>query len=129
MVQALVRALIGISGAALLLVGVLIFADPARVGGQFGLLAEGVVGIGTIRGDFAGFFLLCGGCALIGAVRKAPQFLLVPLALMSAALAGRVVTMLLSGTDAQSLRYMAIEGINVALLLTGRAVLRRPNFR
>lgn len=125
MFQALVRILIGISGGALMLVGILIFAEPARLAGEFGLIAQGGLGLGTIRGDFAGFFLLSGGCAVVGAVRKAPKLLLVPLALMGCALLGRLLTAASAGVDAQSVRYMIIEGLNVALLLIGRAVLNR----
>lgn len=127
MIQNLLRILIGLMGAALLVVGVLAWLDPGRVGNQFGLINDGPLGLGTIRGDFSGFFLLSGGFALYGALRKAPQFLLVPLILMASALFGRLGTALLSGADAISLRYMAVEGVNVALLLIGRAVFSRAD--
>lgn len=129
MMQTLVRVLIGGTGLVLFLLGVLVFFDPVRVSAQFGLMPEGAVGLGTVRGDYAGFFMLGGGYAFYGALRNARQWLLVPLILLGCALAGRGVTALLSGTDAQSLRYMGVEGFSVALLLLGRGLLKPPHRR
>lgn len=127
MLQNLLRVFIAMTGATMLTVGAFVFIDPARVADQFGLMAQSQAGLGTIRGDFAGFFLLSGGFALYGALRKAPEFFLVPLILLGCALAGRAITALVSGLDAQSVRFMALEALSVVVLLLARAAFKRAH--
>lgn len=120
-VKLALRGLVGLQGAAALAIAAAVFADPSRAA-AFGVSGDGVVGIGTIRGDLAGFFAAVGAFCLAAAIRDDRRLLLTPLFLFAFALSGRALTAVQSGTDAQSLQYMAVEAAGVLLFLAARAV-------
>jgi hypothetical protein len=94
-----------------------------RLGGmatQFGILPQNLTGLATVRADIAGLFLGMGFIMLIAAVHQSRMWSLAAIIMVSAALAGRFVTMAISGTDAGTWPPVAVEVIGIALLLWAR---------
>lgn len=114
------RVLLGLVGLLGLLVAVRLWADPAAAAGKLGLVAQGGLGLATLRADLAGFFGVAGGLTLVGAIRSDGRLLAAPLLLVAAALAGRAITVVASGLQPEMVAPMAIEAVLVVLLVAGR---------
>lgn len=125
MLQMAVRVILGALGAIMVAIAAVAFADPVRLGGELGLVGQGPAGIGTIRGDIAGFFALGGICALLSAWRGVRSNLIVPIFLIGAALAGRLTTLALIGPDPLSVHFITVEAGMAAILLLAYFTLRR----
>lgn len=91
--------------------------DPAGIGGDFGMTANGPLGLAVIRGDFTAFFTVAGFCMLWGAWRRNGDLLLVPAALLGIAFVGRAITALTVGTSPGFFEPMVAEAVQVALLI------------
>jgi hypothetical protein len=76
-------------------------------------------GISTIRGDFTSFFGVAGFAMLWGAWRRNADLLLVPMLLFAVTLAGRAIDLVLIGTYSGWPMPMAVEAVEVILLLAG----------
>ncbi|NWG45012.1 MAG: hypothetical protein HXY25_00495 [Alphaproteobacteria bacterium] len=96
---------------------------PGRVGETLLLMADGPGGIGSLRADLGGFFLLCAACAGLALFRGRTGLLLVPLFLMGFALFARTLGLALDGVDERAFTSMAVEAVAVLILLFCRAVL------
>jgi hypothetical protein len=82
-------------------------------------LAGAGAGLSTIRADFASFFGVAGFAMLWGAWRRNADLLLVPLLLFAVTLTGRALDLVLSGPYPGWPMPMAVEAIEVVLLLAG----------
>jgi hypothetical protein len=114
------RGLIGLIGLFNIVIGLGFLLDPGKLAGQFFLSPMGQQGMATLRADFPGFFITGGVFALIGAVKKDGDALLVPLLLLSIAIIGRAVSLVLDGTAPTAWPPMIAEAVMIAALLLAR---------
>jgi hypothetical protein len=80
-------------------------------------------GLSTIRADFTAFFGVAGFAMLWGAWRRNADLLLVPLLLFAVTLTGRAIDLMLSGPYPGWPMPMAVEAVEVILLLAGWRIL------
>jgi hypothetical protein len=125
MLQMAVRVILGALGAIMVAIAVVAFIHPVQLGAELGLIGQGQAGIGTIRGDIAGFFALGGVSALLSAWGGIRSNLIVPIFLIGAALAGRLATLALMGPDPLSVHFITVEAGMAAALLLAFFTLRR----
>lgn len=123
--RSILRGLIGLVGVLGLLMALRIWMAPAMAAGKLGLAGQGVLGEATLRADVAGFFGVAGGLALYAAIRNEARLLTAPLLLIAAALAGRIVTVAVSGPAPDTLAPMVVEAVLVLILGAGRRILPR----
>jgi len=121
----ILRVVLGLAGAGGLLVALTALADPLRVAELLAIRPEGSVGLGSLRGDLAGFFGVFGGFTLAAAVRNQRALLAAPLALMALALTGRLMTGLTLGFDPAHVQLMIVEAGGILLLAVGMRALNR----
>ncbi|WP_017667209.1 hypothetical protein [Sandarakinorhabdus sp. AAP62] len=114
------RVVIGLIGAFNIAIGLGFLLNPAQLAGQFFLSPLGSQGLATLRADFPGFFITGGTFALIGAVKKDGNALLVPLLLLAIAIIGRGVSLAMDGTAPTAYPPMMIEAVMIAALLLAR---------
>ena len=80
-----------------LFMGLNFLLNPAETALGFGLSANGVQGLSTLRADFTAFFGVVAACMMIGAWRRNADLLLVPVAVMGVAVLVRGVSLALDG--------------------------------
>ncbi len=117
MIRSTLRVLIGLVGVLALLVSIRLWMAPAKVGAILGLVSDGVAGTATLRADVAGFFAGMGLFSLLAALRGDRRLVVVPLALVGFALAGRLLNAILLGLPPQQYASVAIEAALVVLFL------------
>ena len=93
----------------------------AGIAGALALIVA--LGFSTLRADFGALFAGAGGFAIAAAVRNNARLLTAPLLLIGIGLAGRLLTIALSGYDASMLQPMAAEVVLIAIFATGRKLL------
>ncbi|WP_353230979.1 hypothetical protein [Novosphingobium sp.] len=93
--------------------------QPLDVARGLGVMQVGPAGVSTIRADFMSFFGVAGFAMLWGAWRRNADLMLVPLLLFSVTLAGRAIDLVVSGPYPGWPVPMAVEAIEVVLLLAG----------
>lgn len=116
---------------ALLFVGGLLFAFygisflimPASIGAGFGLQPASAMGWATVRADMTAFFVVSGLCMMVGAWKRSGDVLLVPAALCSIALIGRVVSLIVDGAYDGFWVTMLGEALTVIVSLLGHRLL------
>jgi hypothetical protein len=111
--------LIFVAGMFNLLMGIGFVIDPVGPAANLGVVGSGQLGIATLRGDFAAFFVVIGLCMLRGAWRRNGDVLLVPAALFAIAFTGRAITAALGGTGTGFWVPMLFEAAQVVLLVVG----------
>lgn len=111
------RIAVGLLGAAFIALALALWFDTDAMAARLGLEAPTLGGQATVRADVAGFFLTGGGFALFAAIEARASWLVPVIALLAAALLGRVLTLILSGVDATSFPPMVIEALAIALML------------
>lgn len=121
------RVAVGLTGLFNMILGLGFLVRPAELAARFALSPVGTQGMATIRADFPAFFLTGALFALIGAWRADPKALLVPLALLSTALAGRCVSVMADGIVPTTAAPMAAEAVMIAILLVARRVFATGN--
>jgi len=114
------RVVIGLIGLFNIAIGLGFLFNPAQLAGQFFLSPIGTQGLATLRADFPGFFITGGVFALIGAVKKDGNALLVPLLLLAIAIIGRSISLAMDGTAPTAYPPMIAEAVMIAALLLGR---------
>jgi hypothetical protein len=120
------RGLVALVGLFTLVLGLGFLIDPAKLGAKFFIAATSAQGLATMRADFPALFLTGAAFAFLGAWRGRAEPLLVPLTLLSVALAGRFVSLALDGASPDAFPPMIAEGLMVAILLLGRRALTLP---
>lgn len=101
--------------------------SPANAGADFGLLDLSTLGLASIRADFTAFFIVAGGCLLLGAIWQKAQALYVTAALMGIALIGRFVNLAVIGPHEGWLQPMIFEAVTVLAALLGSRMLTALN--
>ncbi|MEN9925137.1 MAG: hypothetical protein RL268_1263 [Pseudomonadota bacterium] len=106
-----------------LFMGLNFLLNPAETALGFGLSANGVQGLSTLRADFTAFFGVVAACMMIGAWRRNADLLLVPVAVMGVAVLVRGVSLVLDGTYPGWQVPMTVEALHVILLVAAWRVL------
>jgi len=118
-----IRVLAGLAGLLGVFIALATWANPVGPPAALGLQGVGGLGEATIRADVAGFFGTFGLLALAGAVRAEARLFTAPLLLIALALAGRVLTVVMSGYEAAMGLPMMIEVGLLAVFAAGRLLL------
>ncbi|MBT6319793.1 MAG: hypothetical protein P8I40_08200 [Porticoccaceae bacterium] len=116
----------------LLALGMLIGAvgfmfNPAAMEADFAVRALETHGMGTLRGDLGGTFLMLAIFTFHGSRPGSAAWLAVPLVFMLTVLFGRVVHIVLDGLTDPAIRSTIIELIAVAILEYARRKLATEN--
>lgn len=106
-----------------LFMGLNFLLNPAETALGFGLSANGVQGLSTLRADFTAFFGVVAACMMIGAWRRNADLLLVPVAVMGIAVVVRGLSLVLDGTYPGWQVPMIVEALHVILLIAAWRVL------
>jgi len=120
------KALIALFGLAMLGVGAAFVLAPLRVGADFAVGIVSLAGLGTLRADLGGLFLVMGGFALAGLRAGHADRLGVPLVMLLVILALRLFHLGTDGVTDAGLRSTVVEAIGVVLLWAGRRRLAAP---
>ena len=123
-VRTLTRGLIGLVGLLALLLASRFWMAPDKIGATMGLLVDGAAGLGTLRADMAGFFGAAGVMLLLAVVRNDARWLRPVLLLLSIALTGRVLNLLLTHGGQILIPPMIIEAVLIAITLLGLRVMK-----
>ncbi len=119
----ILRAILLAGGLFFVLLGTSFLLDPSVAGADFGVQAQGVQGLSTIRADFTAFFWVSGGCMIWGAWARNGDPLLVAAALMGVTFFGRLISLYVDGTYDDFMLPMIIEAITAILALLGSRLL------
>jgi hypothetical protein len=92
---------------------------PLDVTPGLGVAPHGAAGLSTIRADFTSFFGVSALAMMLGAWRRNADLLLVPMLLFAVSFLGRALDLALTGPYPGWPLPMAIEAVEVALLLAG----------
>jgi len=122
----ILRAVLIAAGLLFLLIGGLFLFDPARMAGQFGLVATGAQGLSSVRADVTAFFWLAGASLVWGAWARRGAVLLIAAVLMGIALLGRSISLAADGAYPGWYVSMAVEAVTVVLALAGWRMIGRP---
>lgn len=104
-------------------IGLNFLYQPDQAATGFGLVADGVQGLSTLRADFTAFFLLSGACMVWGGWRRNGDLLLVPAALFGIAFVGRAINLVAEGPYEGFWQPMLIEALTVTLCVAGNRML------
>ncbi|MCA6225614.1 MAG: hypothetical protein IM650_09675 [Phenylobacterium sp.] len=118
------RVLVGVLGLLSVAMASRIWADPGAAAAQMGLQVNGPLGQATLRADVAGLFAAIGGLSIFGAVKGDGRWLLAPLCLVVAALAGRLLTLVLAGFTPEQAPPILIEVLIALILGAGLRILK-----
>ena len=97
--------------------------NPAGTAVGFGISANGVQGLSTLRADFTAFFGVVAACMMIGAWRRNGDLLLVPAAVMAIAVTVRGLSLAIDGAYPGWQVPMLVEALHVGLLVAAWRVL------
>jgi hypothetical protein len=117
------RIAVGLVGAFNLLLGMGFLFSPVQLAARFALSPVGTQGLATIRADFPAFFITGAIFAMVGAWRADPKPLLIPLVLLSLALSGRFVSIVIDGIVSTTFPPMIAEALMIGIILLARRVL------
>ena len=124
--RTILRAAIGLAGLLFVVLALGFLHDPAAAAARLGVGPLGPLGLATLRGDFFAFFAVGGLLSIAGAVRDDARLLLAPLLLIALTLAGRLITVAVSGFDPAMGPPMMVEAVMIVLLWFGRRAFGRP---
>lgn len=119
------RLLVGLVGLFNIGMGLAFLLRPAQMAADFFLTPTGSQGLATLRADFTAFFLVGGLFALLGALRADPAPLKVPVLLLSIALFGRTLSLVLDGVARTAFPPMIAEAVMVLILVGAMQAFRR----
>lgn len=89
---------------------------PTQMEADFSIVASRVDGMGTIRGDLGGMFLMVAGFILYGSRPGKSAWLIVPVVLLITILFGRTVHILIDGISQPAIRSTLIEIVALVFL-------------
>ena len=124
--RSLVRVLVGAVGVLGLLGAAMFLLRTEPAAARFGLQPLGSLGLASLRADLVALFATVGVLSLLGAVRDRADLLLAPLMLLGLALAGRTLSLVMTGPAPDLIPPMVVEAVLIAILVLGRRVLGRP---
>lgn len=114
-----IRIAVAVVGLLNIALGLLFLVQPETMAALFYITPIGSQGLATIRADFPGFFLAGGSFALWGAWMRYAEELKVPILLLSIALFGRFVSLILDGVGPSALPPMIAEAVMIGILVAG----------
>lgn len=114
------RVAVGLVALFNLVIGLGFLLAPLRLAARFAVAPLGLQGMATLRADFPAFFITGAVFSLIAARRADARPLLVPMALLGMALAGRVVSIALDGMGPATLPPMIVEAVMLAMVVAAR---------
>ncbi|MDG1165040.1 MAG: hypothetical protein P8N61_06685 [Porticoccaceae bacterium] len=97
--------------------------DPASMEADFAITALETHGMGTIRGDLGGTFLMLAIFTFYGSRPDNAAWLAVPLVFMLTVLFGRMVHIAIDGLTDPAIRSTVVELVAIALLEYSRSTL------
>lgn len=118
--QIISRLLIAVLAMLLLSLGGSLLFDTSAAMAKVGLTTSAEMGLGTLRADVAGFFLVAGMLCIWGAATLNRNVLWPVQLLMVFALLGRLVTLLVDGAGAAGIPQMGVELAVIGLLQWAR---------
>lgn len=125
MMQLIVRIVVGVVGLLSILLAARFFQNPTAPAALLGVAPVGELGIATLRGDFGGFFGVCGIFALAAAIRNSAALVTAPLLAIGIALTGRIVSYALDGGGSAVAQPMLVELTLLLVFGIGCATLAR----
>ncbi len=96
---------------------------PWMMEGDFAIVASRVDGMGTIRGDLGGLFLMLSIFTFYGCLPRKSKWLMVPTVFMLTVMVGRTVHVLIDGMTQAAIRSFAVEIVVLLILLLARNTL------
>lgn len=111
-----IRIVVVLMGLVALLGGLGFIFAPTQMEADFSIVASRVDGLGTIRGDLGGMFLMAAGFILYGSRPGKSAWLVVPVVLLITVLFGRTVHILIDGISQPAIRSTLIEIIALVFL-------------
>jgi hypothetical protein len=122
--KTVIRIVIGLLGLLALAATVNFWLRPELAAQGVGLTVANPMGLASVRADIAGFFAVSGLFALLTAWTGRAEYALTTLALMSAALLGRAINIVLGSFDQTMLVPMVIEAVTIVIFLFGYRTLK-----
>jgi hypothetical protein len=104
-----IRIVLVLMGLLALLAGLGFIFAPVQMETEFSIVASRVDGLGTIRGDLGGMFLMAAGFILYGSRPGKSLWLVVPMVLLVTVLFGRTVHFIVDGISQPAIRSTLIE--------------------
>lgn len=95
---------------------------PSAMEADFAVVASRADGMGTLRGDLGGLFLMLAIFTFYGSWPRKSQWLIVPIVFMLTVMAGRTVHVLIDGISQAAVRSFAVEIVALLILLWARRV-------
>jgi len=123
MLRLALTGLLFVGGLFFVIYGVAFLFVPDTIAPGFGLEPDNPQGWATLRADMTAFFLVGGGCMMLGAWRRSGDLLLVPALLFGIAFCGRIVSAVGDGTYDSFWLPMMVEGAVVIISLMGHRLL------
>jgi len=123
--QTVIRIIVGLVGVLAILLAARFLWSPAAPAAMLGVTPVGELGIATLRGDFGGFFGVCGILALAAAIRNSAALVTAPLLAIALALSGRIISYAIDGGGSAVLQPMLVELTLLIVFGVGRATLAR----
>jgi hypothetical protein len=119
-----IRIVLVLMGLLALLAGLGFIFAPVQMEAEFSIVASRVDGLGTIRGDLGGMFLMAAGFIIYGSRPGKTLWLVVPMVLLVTVLFGRTVHIIVDGISQPAIRSTLVEIL--ALLFLNYARRRLP---
>ncbi len=119
-----IRIVLVLMGLLALLAGLGFIFAPVQMEAEFSIVASRVDGLGTIRGDLGGMFLMAAGFIIYGSRPGKTLWLVVPMVLLITVLFGRTVHIIVDGISQPAIRSTLVEIF--ALLFLNYARRRLP---
>ena len=104
-----IRIVLVLMGLLALLAGLGFVFIPIQMEAEFSIVASRVDGLGTIRGDLGGMFLMAAGFILYGSRPGKSGWLVVPMVLLITVLFGRTVHIIVDGISQPAIRSTLVE--------------------
>jgi hypothetical protein len=104
-----IRIVLVLMGLLALLAGLGFIFAPVQMETEFSIVASRVDGLGTIRGDLGGMFLMAAGFIIYGSRPGKTLWLVVPMVLLATVLFGRTVHIIVDGISQPAIRSTLVE--------------------
>jgi len=111
-----IRIVVVLMGLVALLGGLGFIFAPTQMEADFSIVASRIDGLGTIRGDLGGMFLMAACFILYGSRPGKSVWLVVPVVLLITVLLGRTVHILIDGISQPAIRSTLIEIVALVFL-------------